>query len=118
MEELKDILEQYLDENLQQIIISNPKSKDGVNKVHIRPVLLQEKLMFQFAAYTQKQVFHENLPKKEAVERILAYMEEFKQFELAHQKAKVNALVSKNGTTTPGSNKYCFLRLWDKSCCF
>lgn len=110
MEELKDILEQYLDENLQQIIISNPKSKDGVNKVHIRPVLLQEKLMFQFAAYTQKQVFHENLPKKEAVERILAYMEEFKQFELAHQKAKVNALVSKKGKVTlkkKGVNNAC-----------
>ena len=100
MEELREILEIYLEENLQQIIISNPKEKGGVNKVHIRPVLLQNQLMFQFAAYTQKQVFHENLVKSDATKKIAHYLEEFKQMELAHSRAKVNILVSKKGKMT------------------
>lgn len=100
MEELREALEQYLEEKLQQIIISNPKTKGGVNKVHIRPILLQNKLVFQFAGYTEKQVFHENLSKQEALEKILSYMEEFKQLELMHSKAKVNVLVSKKGKFT------------------
>ncbi len=100
MEELRAALGQCLDENLQQIIISNPKSKGGVNKVHIRPVLLQNRLMFQFAGYTEKQVFHENLLKEEALEKILFYMQEFKQLELAHCGMRLNVLVSKKGKMT------------------
>ena len=100
MEELREALEQYLNEHLQQIIISNPKIKGGVNKIHIRPVLLQNKLMFQFAAYTEKQVFHENLSKNEAMNRIISDMEQFKQLEMAHASAKINVLVSKKGKVT------------------
>ena len=100
MEELREALEQHLTEQLQQIIISNPKTKGGVGKIHIRPILLQKQLVFQFAAYTQKQVFHENLLKKDAIEKIISYMEEFKQFELIHDKAKIHVLVSKKGKLT------------------
>ena len=100
MEELREILKNYLEENLQQVIISNPKEKGGVNKVHIRPVLLQNQLMFQFAAYTQKQVFHENLVKEDAVEKILSYLDAFKQLEMAHAAVRVNVLVSKKGKMT------------------
>ncbi len=100
MEELREILKNYLEENLQQVIISNPKEKGGVNKVHIRPVLLQNQLMFQFAAYTQKQVFHENLVKEDAVKKILSYLDAFKQLEMAHAAVRVNVLVSKKGKMT------------------
>jgi len=100
MEELREALEQYLNEHLQQLIISNPKIKGGVNKIHIRPVLLQNKLMFQFAAYTEKQVFHENLSKNEAMNRIISDMEQFKQLEMAHASAKITVLVSKKGKVT------------------
>ena len=71
-----------------------------MNKIHIRPVLLQNQLMFQFAAYTQKQVFHENLAKQEAVEKIISHLEAFKQLELVHANARVNVLVSKKGKMT------------------
>ena len=100
MEELRMALGQYLNEKLQQIIISNPKTKDGMNKILIRPVLLQNRLVFQFAGHTQKQVFHENLSDKEALEKILLYMEEFKQLELTHANGKLNVLVSKKGKMT------------------
>lgn len=100
MNELKKELEGCLNDNLQQIIISNPKNKGGVNKIHIRPVLLQNKLLFQFAQYTQKQVFHENLEASAAVDKILADMEEFKQLELSHSNLKLNVLVSKKGKMT------------------
>lgn len=100
MEDLKEVLEQYLNEELQQIIISNPKDKGGVMKIHLRPVLLQHKLMFQVAQYTQKQVFHENMEKAEALQKVMKYMEDFKQLELSHSQAKVTVLVSKKGKVT------------------
>jgi len=100
MEELRQVLEEYLNEELLQIIISNPKNKGGVIKIHLRPILLQNNLVFQVARYTQKQVFHENLKKEYAIKAILADMEAFKQFELSHSQGKVTALVSKKGKVT------------------
>ena len=43
MERIKD----FLDEQLGQIILSNSRRKEEVSKVRVRPLLLQEKLVFQ-----------------------------------------------------------------------
>ena len=75
MVELKTELLECLNEKLVQCIISNPKNKELAKKIQVRPMRIKDKLMFQFAAYTQKQVFHENLDEELAVERILEYME-------------------------------------------
>ena len=47
MERLNNILEEQLTENLDQIIISNPKRMALAQKVKIRPVLLKDQLNFQ-----------------------------------------------------------------------
>ena len=51
MERLKNILEEQLTENLNQIIISNPRRMALAQKVKIRPVLLKEQLNFQVTEY-------------------------------------------------------------------
>ena len=79
MEELRELLELQVNDRLQQIIISNPRQKGGVKKIHIRPILLQNKVCYQVANYTEKQVFHENLGREDAITKILGLMEEFKQ---------------------------------------
>ncbi len=100
MDELRSFLEETLNIQLNKIIISNGKVKGGVNKIHIRPILLKEKLCFQFASYTDKQVFHENYEASNAADKILMLMEEYKQCEIDHKNKSVTCLISKKGKVT------------------
>ena len=101
MERLKNILEEQLTAELAQIIISNPRRAALAQKIKIRPVLLKEALNFQITEYKGKQVFHENLKKKEASEYIVNQMENFfGQMVLESSTKTVNVLVSKKGTVT------------------
>ena len=100
MVELKTELQECLNENLVQCMISNPKNKELAKKIQIRPLCIKDKLMFQFAAYTQKQVFHENLDEEVAVEKILKYMNEYRQMEILSEGKQIVVLVSKKGKVT------------------
>ena len=82
MEELRMALDLLLSEGLSEIIISNPRQKEGTVKVKIRPVLLKEQLMFQVTRFRGKQVFHENLDREQAKEEIEALLTgDFRQLE-------------------------------------
>ena len=101
MERLRHILEEQLNENLSQIIISNPRRAALAQKIKIRPVLLKEQLNFQVTEYRGKQVFHENLEKQSAAEYVISQMEGFfGQLVLESTTKTVNVLVSKKGTVT------------------
>lgn len=100
MDELRSFLEETLNTQLNKIIISNGKTKGGVNKIHIRPILLKEKVLFQAASYTEKQVFHENLTKEETIEKIIALMQDYKQCEIDHEDKIITCLISKKGKVT------------------
>lgn len=60
--ELTQLLDSFINENLIDIIISNPKNKseDKASKIKVRPVMLQNNLNFQATSYVGNQVFHEN----------------------------------------------------------
>lgn len=97
MERIKD----FLDEQLGQIILSNSSRKEEVSKVRVRPLLLQEKLVFQVEEFRGKQAFHQNLMKDEAYEYLQNAMSDtFRQMELASAKGSAQILVSKNGKMT------------------
>lgn len=97
MERIKD----FLDEQLGQIILSNSRRKEEVSKVRVRPLLLQEKLVFQVEEFRGKQAFHQNLRKDEAYEYLQNAMSDtFRQMELASAKGSAQILVSKNGKMT------------------
>ena len=101
MERLKAILEEQLNEQLSQIIISNPRRAALAQKVKIRPVLLKDVLNFQVTEYKGKQVFHENIEKEHAIGYITEQMEQFfGQMVLESTTKTVNVLVSKKGTVT------------------
>ena len=101
MERLRHILEEQLNEQLSQIIISNPRRAALAQKVKIRPVLLKDQLNFQVTEYKGKQVFHENMEKSAASEYIITQMENFfGQMVLESMTKTVNVLVSKKGTVT------------------
>lgn len=101
MEELRMALDLLLSEGLSEIIISNPRQKEGTVKVKIRPVLLKEQLMFQVTRFRGKQVFHENLDREQAKEEIEALLtEDFRQLEGENRGKKLLVLVSKKGKMT------------------
>ena len=97
MEELREVLYKYLNEELARLTISNPRSKTEAAKISLRPVLLGEKLVFQASIQQDKQVFHRNFERKEAVEEIARWMEIYRQLEVFSAKGQVNVLISKKG---------------------
>lgn len=106
MEQLKNILNDGINENLYQIILSNPRKTGGVEKIKIRPVLVKGKLEFQETSYVGTKVFHENFSKDKLIERILtALVENFKQGELENKEFRATVLVSKKGKITVKTKK-------------
>lgn len=101
MEELRQVLEDLLSEKLYQIIISNPRRKEGVFKIKIRPVMVKGQLLFQETAYEGSKVFHENYEKQDMLHKILSCMEDsFKQMEGESMTERITVLVSKKGRLT------------------
>lgn len=101
MEELKTLLQKILNKDLQQIILSNSRHPEQLQKIKIRPVLIREELLFQETAYRGTQVFHENFTAEQLTERIcIALQEQFRQGEFSAKTLQATALVSKKGKLT------------------
>lgn len=100
MEEIKAVLEQCFTIDLISGTISNPREKGGITKVKIRPMLVKEKLVFQFETFENNQAFHENVSAEEAVEKVLQYMERFKQLQMMTKTVNYTILISKKGKVT------------------
>lgn len=101
MEELKILLQKILNKDLQQIILSNSRHPEQIQKVKIRPVLIREELLFQETAYRGTQVFHENFTAEQLTDRICnALQEQFRQGEFSAKTLQATALVSKKGKLT------------------
>lgn len=100
MEELRELLYKYLNQSLVQIIISNPRNREAAGKIHLRPVLVKEELVFQASEYNEKKVYHKNLTREEAVSQMLCWMEVYRQLEAVSQMGQTMVLVSKKGKIT------------------
>lgn len=100
MEEIRAVLEQCFTIDLTSGTISNPREKGGITKVKIRPMLVKEKLVFQFETFENNQAFHENVSAEEAVEKVLQYMERFKQLQMMTKTVNYTILISKKGKVT------------------
>ena len=100
MNNIRELCREQLGKELYQIIISNPKEKEGISKIKIRPILMKEELLFQISEWKENQIFHKNLKKEETIDRIIEYLEEFRQMELTSQTVQATALISKKGKIT------------------
>ena len=60
-ETVESMVELFANEQLHQMIFSNPVQKDGILKVRIRPVNLRGRLLFQAEELVGTQAFHKNL---------------------------------------------------------
>lgn len=100
MEKLQELLNNVLNIEFVQGIISNPRRSDGVLKIKVRPVEKKGTLYFQSESFTKTQVFHENLIPEEASGRIVEYMGSFRQMQVTTRSVNYTVLVSKKGKVT------------------
>ena len=101
MEELRILLEKYINQDLAQLILSAPRKGREESKVRVRPLLLKGCLKFQAEIFRGTQAFHENLDRESVIERILKWLEDtFCQLQLMAAEGSVTALVSKKGKVT------------------
>ncbi len=106
MEELKHVLDEYINDNLSQMVLSNPRNKEEGIKVKIRPVLIKEDLLFQETLYKGTKVYHSNFTEKEIKERVISYVENnFKQGEIVSSIGTATILISKKGKITINKKK-------------
>ena len=100
-ETLESMLEYFANEQLQQMIFSNPAEKGGLSKVRVRPVVLKGQLKFQAEELTEKQAFHQNLSFEELKDYTQDRMNgRFRQLEILSALGSGMALVGKKGTMT------------------
>lgn len=97
MDFLIDKIAEHLNDQLVKITISNPRKTEEIKKYSIRPILVREQLMFQNAAYTKTQVFHENLSKEQLVGKLREILPAYKQVQMQTVDGEMTALINKKG---------------------
>ena len=95
------MLDYFINERLNQLVLSNPAEKDHLQKVKVRPMLIKGALVFQAEEFTKTQAFHKNLGAQE----LKSYLSDmlsgtFKQAEVLSELGSATVLVSKKGTMT------------------
>lgn len=100
MEKIFDLIREVLDGGLIRAVISNPREKEGVRKVKVRPVELKGSLYFQFESFTKTQAFHENLMPEEAYKKLISFTEQFRQMQIDTVGEECTVLISKKGKVT------------------
>lgn len=100
MNELRKILQDNLNKEFISATLSNPREKDSVVKVKVRPLMHRDSLVFQVESFRNHQAFHENLSVQDALERMLELMTNMKQMQMETQTAIYTVLVSKKGKVT------------------
>lgn len=106
MKQLLTNIQQQLNEDLIRIVISNQRKKNEFTKVKIRPILVQEQLVFQASRQVGPQVLHENYTAEQLLPCIEEWLfQDFKQLELKSKTHTITALISKKGKVTMKSKK-------------
>lgn len=101
METIKKLLSDILNIEFVQAVLSNPRKKEGILKVKVRPIEKKRQFIFFNWSLLQKtQAFHENLDPISARDRLLEYMEEFRQMQASTVHMNYTVLVSKKGKVT------------------
>ena len=103
---LQDKLEQYINVELKEMIISNARNKEGVTKVKVRPVMLKNELVYQVSSFKGKQVFHENMTPEALCQNCIKWLQnDFGQMEAHHVQGTLICLTNKKGTLTVKEKK-------------
>lgn len=100
MDKLRQLLTNYIgnQETIISATASNPRDRERIQKLRIRPVLKKAELVYQAERFVGTKVYHQNLSPEALVEMLVSAMTaDFRQLELETQRHKVTVLVSKKG---------------------
>lgn len=98
---IKNIFEETINEDLENVVISNSTDKSKMIKIKLRPVMIKEELYFQASEYIGEKVFHNNYLKEELLIKLPDWFDGlFKQAEINTKQGKATVLISKKGKTT------------------
>jgi len=100
MDEILRLLPEILNIDLIRGTISNPRDKEGIIKIRVRPLEKKGELYFQLESFTKTQAFHENLTAEDACRKIAGVMERFGQMQIETVGEECTVLVSKKGKVT------------------
>lgn len=100
MEQLRELLESCINEELINAVLSNPKDKEGIQKVKVRPVLMKGEMMFQCEEFRNNQAFHVNCKEDKICESLMEYMTRMRQMQIETKRHTALVLVSKKGKVT------------------
>ena len=98
--ELDQVLRESFTIDFISAVLSNPREKEELQKVKIRPLLKGAELYFQLEEFRGKQAFHENVRAEEAVVKTWELMQLFKQMQIETKKFSCTVLISKKGRIT------------------
>ena len=91
------ITEAIHDQSFIRCIFSNPRKKDGYQKISIKPVLIKDTAFLQLSKTDGQKEFHENVSPLELHTNLTPYFEHFKQIQLFTEKADFQCLINKKG---------------------
>lgn len=103
MDKLKQLLTNYIEnkETVQSATASNPRDREKIQKLRIRPVLKKEELLYQAERFVGTKAYHQNLAPEALVDFLVdAMISDFRQLEMETECHKVTVLVSKKGKVT------------------
>lgn len=110
MDEVRQLLEQTINETFMHMTISAPKRKGGVVRIRIRPVLLKGKCCYQEERFDGTQVHHRNLSGEDRdglIEDIIAYMQDFRQLAWETAQEQITVLAGKKQARIQRRKKDC-----------
>ena len=100
-EETTRAVEQFLNESLERILLSNPVNPQQLSRARLRPLLIKGELRFQVEEQAGKQAFHRNLDAEEAAAYVTDRLDgQFRQAEMTSALGSGLILVSKKGKVT------------------
>lgn len=107
MENLRETINHYInnyiknDETVLTMTASNPRDREKIQRLKIRPVRKKEKLLYQAESFVGTKVFHKNVEADKLADFVADAMEnDFRQLEAKTDRHSLTVLVSKKGKFT------------------
>ena len=97
MKTIREFLEEQINEQLIQAVLSGRRTGEGPSKVKLRPVELKGKICYQASMTEGPKVYHKNYSREEIIDYLEKSMEEFRQLQTTGRSQDGSILISKKG---------------------
>lgn len=100
-EKLISLIEGLIGENsLLKAVLSSPRNKTAPQKITIRPVLIKNKLLYQFSHHHKQKILHENIPPSKCKDVFMELLPQYKQALFCSPADNYQVLFNKTGQAT------------------